>query len=297
MDLEALTQLKEELDRHRPIPPEKMEVIDEKLTIEWTFNSNAIEGNTLSLEETAFFLKRGLTSQGKSMVEYLEAQNHAEAIGYLKDVLGRERALTEDLIKELHALLMKGIDWMWIGPPENRVRKSTRPGQYKIEPNHVIRLDGTVHYYCEPIKVPEEMERLLAFYEEHRRTRHPVEMAAELHYSLVAIHPFADGNGRVARLLMNLILMQNEYPPAVIRNERREEYYRALMAADEGDLSGFVTLVGCEVERTINVMRDILENRLNHTVKNVSEQLSRLNSALRQKQKDQERKSAEREQE
>ena len=259
MDLSELTRLKERLDRLRPIPPEKMEAVDEKLTIEWTYNSNAIEGNTLSLEETAFFLKRGLTVQGKSMVEHLEAQNHYEAIQFLKDVVQGQRPLTEGLIKELHALLMKGIDWMWIGPPEQQVRKPTRPGQYKVEPNHVVQLDGKIHYYCEPIKVPDEMERLLKFCEEKKSEHHPVEMAAEVHYGFVAIHPFADGNGRVARLLMNLILMQNSYPPAVIRNERKQEYYQALMAADEGDRSGFVDLVAREVERTIYMMIAIAE--------------------------------------
>ena len=280
MDLAELTKLKERLDALRPIPPEKMEAIDEKLTIEWTYNSNAIEGNTLSLEETAFFLKRGLTVQGKSLVEHLEARNHVEAIEFLKDVVEKKRPLTEGLIKELHALLMRGIDWMWIGPPEQRVRKPTRSGQYKSEPNHVVRLDGKIHYYCEPVKVPDEMERLLKFYEENKSLRHPVELAAQMHYGLVAIHPFADGNGRVARLLMNLILMQNSYPPAVIRNEKRQDYYQALMTADEGDLSALVALVAGEVERTIRMMVEIAENPVNCTKENVIQHLSRLDAGL-----------------
>jgi Fic family protein len=257
-----------------------MEAIDEKLTIEWTYNSNAIEGNTLSLEETAFFLKQGLTIQGKSMVEHLEAQNHAEAISFLKDVIQSPRQLTEGLIKELHALLMRGIEWMWIGPPEQRVRKPTQPGQYKIEPNHVVRLNGKIHSYCEPIQVPEEMERLLKFYEESKSRRHPIELAAEMHYGLVQIHPFADGNGRVARLLMNLVLMQSSYPPAVMRNEKRQEYYQALMAADEGNLSGFVALVAAEVERTIRMMIEILERPVSDPKENISEHFSRLDAGL-----------------
>jgi len=281
MDLAELTRLKERLDRLRPIPPEKMELVDEKLTIEWTYNSNAIEGNTLSLEETAFFLKKGLTVQGKSMVEHLEAQNHIQAILFLKDVVEKTHPLTEGLIKELHALLMRGIDWMWVGAPERRVRKPTRPGQYKVEPNHVVRLDGKIHHYCEPIKVPEEMERLLRFYEEKKSERHPVELAAEMHYGLVQIHPFADGNGRLARLLMNLILMHNSYPPAVIRNEKRQEYYQALIAADEGDLSGFVTLVAGEVERTIRMMAATVEQPIGDCAEGISERLSRLDLQLR----------------
>jgi Fic family protein len=280
MHLDELTQLKAQLDRLRPIPPEKMEAIDEKLTIEWTYNSNAIEGNTLSLEETAFFLKRGLTVQGKSLVEHLEARNHVEAIQSLKDVVEKRRPLTEGLIKELHALLLRGIEWMWIGLSERRMRKPTRPGQYKVEPNHVVRLDGKIHSYCEPLKVPDEMERLLKFYAENKSRRHPVELAAEMHYGLVQIHPFADGNGRVARLLMNLILMESSYPPAVIRSEKRQEYYQALMAADEGDLSGFVALAATEVERTIRMMIEILERPISDPKENISEHLSRLDAGL-----------------
>jgi Fic family protein len=261
MDLAKLSQLKEELDRRRPIPPEKMELIDEKLTIEWTYNSNAIEGNTLSLQETAFYLKKGLTVKGKSVEEHLEARNHAEAIEFLKDVMARERAITEGLIKEIHALVMRGIDWMWIGPPEQRVHKPTRPGRYKIEPNHVLRLDGTVHHYCDPLKVPDEMEALLRFYEAEKEQLHPVKLATELHYRFVAIHPFADGNGRVGRLLMNLVLMENGYPPAVIQHEKREDYYRALMAADEGDLGDLEILVAREVENTIRTMLELIAKR------------------------------------
>ena len=283
MNFSELSQQKSKLDQLRPIPPEQMEIIDEKLTIEWTYNSNAIEGNTLSLEETAFFIKRGLTVRGKSMVEHLEAQNHVEAVRFLQEVVKGQRPLTEGLIKELHALLMRGIDWVWIGPSDRRVRRATRPGQYKIEPNHVIRLDGKVHYYVDPFKVTDEMEKLLQYYSESNLRLHPVELAAQLHYGFVAIHPFVDGNGRVARLLMNLILLQNDYPPAVIRNEAREDYYRALMSADEGDLLPFITLITQEVQRTFDVIFEVIEKPVRYGPDDVTKQLDRLERQVRRR--------------
>ncbi|MBM7856178.1 Fic family protein [Desulfohalotomaculum tongense] len=255
MIFERIDKLKMELDSLRPLPPELMEVIDEKFKIDWTYNSNAIEGNTLTLQETAFFLQHGLTSKGKTLKEYLEAQNHAEAIDWLKEIIKQDRPITEGVIKELHALLLKGIDFIWVGPRENRAKKSITPGKYKTQPNHVVTLDGKIHKYCEPLKVPEEMERFVEFI--NKSDLHPVELAARAHHKFVAIHPFDDGNGRVARLLMNLILMRNGYLPVVIKNELREEYYRALMKADEGDEADFINLIAREEENSLQMVVNV----------------------------------------
>jgi Fic family protein len=254
---DEIDTLKSKIESHRPIPPEKMELLDEKFTLEWTYNSNAIEGNTLSRQETAFFLKRGLTVGGKTLQEYLEVQNHVEAIEWLKAVVKRARPISESLIKELHALLLHGIDFIWIGPRDNRMRKPIYPGMYKTEPNNVLTLNGEIHKYCPPEHVPERMEKLVKLIQAEEC--HPVQLAAIAHYELVAIHPFADGNGRVGRLLMNLILMRHDYPPAVIQNETKEAYYRALMLADNGDLEPFIRLVATEVKNSLQLTLDILD--------------------------------------
>ena len=256
MNFEKLDNLKKELDSFRPLSPDIMEVITEKFIIDWTYNSNAIEGNTLTLPETVFFLQHGLTSKGKTLKDYLEAQNHAEAITWLDDIIKQDRPVTESLIKELHALLLHGISYIWIGPKGNKIKKDINPGQYKKQPNHVITMNGNIHRYCEPLRVPEEMERLVEFI--NNSSFHPVELASWVHHKFVAIHPFDDGNGRVARLLMNLILMRNGYLPAIIKNERKEQYYKALMEADKGNMKDFVALIAREEENSLKLVVNVL---------------------------------------
>ena len=253
---QKLDKLKKELDGFRPLSSDLMEVIDEKFKIDWTYNSNAIEGNTLTLQETAFFLQHGLTSKGRTLKEYLEAQNHAEAIDRMKDIIQQNRSITEGLIKELHALLLRGIDFIWVGPKSNKVKKEIFQGKYKTKPNHVITLNGKIHKYCEPLSVPEEMEKLVWFI--NNSGLHPVEVSALTHHKFVAVHPFDDGNGRVGRLLMNLILMKNGYLPVVIKNEKREEYYRALMKADSGDVREFVNIIIREEATSLQIVVNVI---------------------------------------
>lgn len=253
-----LTVLKDQLDKYRPLPPEIVEVLDKKFKIDWTYHSNAIEGNTLSLQETTFFLQEGLTSKGKTLKEYLETENHAEAIEFLRGVVRDNRIITESLIKELHALLLKSIDYIWIGPRDNRVKKRIYPGTYKTQPNHVITIDGSIHYYTDPVHVPEEMEKLTSFMNQNKEGYHPVELAAIVHHRLVAIHPFDDGNGRVARLLMNLILMRAGYPPIVIKNETREDYYVSLFKADHQEFADLFALFHKEMKNSLQMMLEVV---------------------------------------
>jgi Fic family protein len=140
------------------------------------------------------------------------------------------------------------------------VKKKISPGKYKTEPNYVITLKGEIHYYCEPIRVPEEMEKLVKMI--NNSLYHPVELSARAHYKLVAIHPFDDGNGRVARLLMNLILMKYGYVPVVIKQENREDYYKALMKADAGEMDDFIQLVAAEERNSLRLILEIIEKHM-----------------------------------
>lgn len=210
----------------RPLRTDLLQTLQEKLRIEWTYNSNAIEGNTLTFGETAFFLREGLTSEGRPLKDYLEAKNHAEAIDGLAEIIRGDRSITESLIKELHAVLT-----------------------------------GKIHYYADPIHVKDEMEKLLNWHHAEKKL-HIIEKAALFHYRFVTIHPFDDGNGRLSRLLMNLILMQSGYPPCIIRNSRRRQYLQALESVDSSKNHATpIIFVAEELLQTQENIINILENK------------------------------------
>lgn len=246
MKFEEITALKEQIDRNRPIASDIMKTIAQKFREEWTYHTNGIEGNTMTLQETSFFLREGLTAKGKTLREHFEVQNHGEAIDYLQDAI-RERELSEALIKDFHAMLFNGVK-SW-SPVLNII-----PGAYKSQDNHVLTPSGEIHHYTPAIQVPFEMEKLLEWYVSAKSVVHPIQLAAEFHHRFVAIHPFQDGNGRVGRLCMNFILMQAGYPPAIIRKEDRLDYYLALEQADKGNLKSLVTFIEEEVMRSLIVM-------------------------------------------
>jgi Fic family protein len=180
--------------------------------------------------------------EGKPFKDFLDAKNHAEAIDFLFDVVKQNRPITESLIKELNALLMSGLDFTpAIEASGNTVRKPAHPGAYKQQSNHVLQPDGTIHRYVEPLQVQPEMEALCDYI--RISPDHVIHVAAMAHYHLVRIHPFDDGNGRVARILMNLILLRAAYSPAVIRIETRRQYLLALSQADQGNTEEFVRFV------------------------------------------------------
>ncbi|MBY0217893.1 Fic family protein [Paenibacillus illinoisensis] len=240
--LEQIDELRKEVDNRRPLKLELMNIISQKFREEWTYHSNAIEGNTFTYKETAFFLREGLTVKGKSLREHLEIVNHAEAIDYLQEVIN-VRDLTERFIKDMHAILFQGVRDI-----------NFSPGDYKKEDNHVLTITGKIHQYTPAIHVSTEMENLIRWYDNEKEKLHPIQLAAILHHKLVAIHPFTDGNGRVSRLAMNLILMKNGFPPAIIRNENREEYYTALEQADHGDFQPIIDLVALEVKNNLDLI-------------------------------------------
>jgi len=261
--LKELEILKLKVDQFRPISADLQRIIQEKLRVDWTYNSNAIEGNTLTYGETMFFLREGLTSEGKPFKDYLETKNHAQAIDLLQDYLRSNRQLSEGLIKELHALLLKDIEFTYAkGSNGQMVKKTLRPGKYKLQPNHVLTVSGQVHHYTAPLQVPVEMEKLLRWFHTTSQ-KNVIEKAAVFHYRFVSIHPFDDGNGRLSRLLMNLILMKEGYQPCIIKNEHRRQYLASLNLADSTqDISSFIEFVASELKSTFQLILSILEGHL-----------------------------------
>lgn len=231
--------------------------IQEKLRFLWTYHSNAIEGSKLSLGDTIFFLQEGLTVGGKRLKDFLDATNHSEAIDYLRDVIQQERRIDCHLLRSINALLLKGIDTIPAidkqGKPFQKVLKA---GQYKTDPNYVVQPDGSIHKYVEPHLVKEQLTTLCQWVNQSQEQ--PVVIASVAHYNFVRIHPFQDGNGRGARLLMNLILMQHGHTPAIIEIEQREAYLGALKKADNADLTAFIELVAASTHQTqTNILSEI----------------------------------------
>lgn len=218
--------LKQKLDSKRPLPKSTLKSLKENINLEWTYNSNGIEGNTLTLRETQVVLE-GITVGGKSIKEHLEAINHEKAILYLDDLLKEDNPITEWNIKGIHQLVLKDID------DENA-------GKYR---NENVTIKGANHIPPDYLVVPELMEQLIVNYNSWKEY-HPIIRAALLHGELVKIHPFVDGNGRTSRLLMNLDLMSSGYVPLIIKKESRLKYYEALdKAHTTNDYTDFIKLV------------------------------------------------------
>jgi len=235
--LAELTRKKRQLDAVRPLPPAVVSKLREALDVEWTYHSNAIEGNTLTLRETALVLKDGLTVGGKTLREHLEAINHQHAIRFVEKLGVQNEPLTEHAIRSLHALILRTLD-------------DEEAGRYR---RVQVRITGSDFTPPEAIAVPGLMADLVSWLNgDEAAAQHPVERAALAHFQLVDIHPFVDGNGRTARLLMNLVLMRAGYPPAIIRVEDRPAYYDALDAAHAGDTGPFVRLIAQAVERALD---------------------------------------------
>lgn len=251
LDFKELSALKDEIDKKRPIAADKMDILSQKFREEWTYHSNALEGNTLTLGETAFFLREGLTIKGKTLREHQEVANHAEAILYLSEAL-EEKEISERLIKDLHAIIFIGV--------KDEKGRLLKGGSYKTEDNFAITLSGNIKKYTPAIEVQHEMDGLITWYQCSKESLHPVELAAIFHHKLVSIHPFQDGNGRVCRLCMNLILMKFGYPPAVIRREEREDYLLSLESADNGNLTPLIDLVAKELKKSLKIMKEFLDD-------------------------------------
>ena len=219
-------KLKEMLDKKRPLSKETIKSLKESVNLEWTYNSNGIEGNTLTLRETQVVLE-GITVGGKSIKEHLEAINHEKAILYLDEIVKDENPITEWNIKNIHQLILKDID-------------NENAGRYRKEN---VTIKGAIHIPPDYLKIPELMEKLILTYNTWSGY-HPIVRASLLHGELVKIHPFIDGNGRTSRLLMNLDLMNSGYNPVIIKKESRLKYYEALdKAHTTGNYTDFVKLV------------------------------------------------------
>ena len=230
-DFQDIDRAKEKLDALRPLSRPQVLTLGETWDIEMVYESNRIEGNALTLRETEMVVARGMTIAGKPLKDHLEAVNLMAAWKRVLDMAAMHRGISESEVIELHSIVMTRIS-------------DEEAGRYR---RGFVRIAGARHVPPNSVKVPELMHRLFA----QVGMPHPVAEAARIHHGIASIHPFSDGNGRTARLVMNLTLLRAGYPPVSLSAELREGYYSALEAADSGDDEAFTRFVGHAVHAEI----------------------------------------------
>lgn len=212
--LNKVNHLHEKWQSKKPLDGLQVHKMQEFFHTAYTYESNRIEGNTLTLSETHLVINDGITIGGKSMREHLELINHKEAIDLVQDFVKNKVHFNAFYLKQIHQLVLKGID-------------KQNAGVYRSVP---VRISGSAHLPPEPYRIEKLMEDYFLFYEMQRKTLHPIILAAEMHERLVSIHPFIDGNGRTSRLVMNLILLQHGYTLVNLKGDpdQKSRYFKAL---------------------------------------------------------------------
>ena len=242
-----IDSLKEKLQLRRHLQSDK---VTKAFELEYTYESNRIEGNSLTLQETALVVEKGLTIGGKSLQEHLEAINHTHALEYIKELVQDKTAFTETILLNIHKLILQSID-------------NANAGTYrKIQ----VMISGAKFVPPQPYLVLKQMEDFFIWYNENTQSLHPVLLSAELHERLVTIHPFIDGNGRASRLLMNLILLQHSYAIAILKGDaqNRLQYYAALEQAQiNNNRQPFLELIAVTVKNTLERILDVISEQNN----------------------------------
>lgn len=243
--LKLIQTKKQRLNQSLPLSIAAAKNLDEWMRVELTYTSNAIEGNTLSRQETAEIIEKNLTVEGKTIREHLEAINHARAWELIKILAKEKRKITERDVLSIHQVILQGID-------------DPNAGRYRAVP---VRIAGSRAIMPNPLKVPDLMADFIKWLNQ-QKYENPAEIAAETHFKFVSIHPFVDGNGRVGRLLMNFILIKNNYPPAIIRKEDRNKYINSLEKGQiTGKLDEYFEIIYRAIERSLDIYLETSRNK------------------------------------
>lgn len=231
--LERIERKKAQLDEKRPLPETLVRRIQEEMRVSHTYNSNAIEGNSLTKQETKLVIEEGITIGGKPLREHLEATGNASAFDRIFQLAERDVPMDHVTIQEIHGMVVRGLQ--------------EDSGHYRVVN---VRIAGAAKSPPDFSKVPAQMEALL---KELKKPQHPILLSAQLHHGIARIHPFSDGNGRTARLVANLLLMRKGYPPVVLRKEDRKKYYACLAKADAGDITPFANFLAHSLDENLTL--------------------------------------------
>lgn len=253
--LNYIDQLSATYNSLLPMSPENQRRWDKKVRLEFNYNSNHIEGNTLTYGETELLLLFDETHGSRPMRDYEEMKAHDVAFQKIKEwATDTETPLTEQDIKNLNQIILVQPFWKdAITPDGQPTRRQIIVGNYKTQPNSVRLPNGELFEYTAPQEVPIKMQELMEWYRDEQTTLHPVTLAAMFHYKFVCIHPFDDGNGRVSRLLMNYVLLAHKLPPVVIKSSDKQNYLHALHLADTGQYEAFIRYIAEQVVSSLEM--------------------------------------------
>ncbi|MES5119898.1 Fic family protein [Lactobacillus gasseri] len=247
MDTNKLTELRKEIDKYRPLDSDQIRALNKDIRVEHIWSSNAIEGSKIDKFETEAIISKGITIHGESIGDVLSTIDLNEAYDYMLDLASHRQPLSQTTIRDLNRLALAKTYPEW-------------GGEYRALEVHPAKTD--FNPYTEPFDIRPEMDNLIEWSRKAQKEMHPVKYAADLHYKFVTIHPFRDGNGRTARLLMSLALTENGYPVVNIMpdKESREEYMETLLDSQKRhDPTAFEDLVGKYTERTLKKRIQILQ--------------------------------------
>lgn len=247
LDIKIANRIEEKLNKLndlRPLPKSALKKLQDHLRIEMTYNSNAIEGNSLTLKETALVINEGITVKGKPLKDHLEARDHIMALDYLYDLVenGRNHTISEHLIRSIHQIIMQDTDKQWAG----------------VYRNSNVIITGANYNPPDALDISQKMKEFIDWIKNNKKKFHVIELSALLHHKLVFIHPFFDGNGRAARIIMNLFLMQYGFPLVIILKNDRKKYYSVLNQADKENYKPLVQFIAQSVERSLDLYLKIL---------------------------------------
>lgn len=237
--LKKVEKLREELDSKRPLKDEVESRVLQKILLDWNFNSIVGDRNTLTLEETRTLITQGTTKGNKPLKDYIEMKIHHDTISWVFEIANLGFSMTEDFIKQIHeSILIEPYEVQSFTKKGKPILKMVEIGKYKQTPNYSFGHNGKVLEFSTPEETPEKMRELLDWFALESRIPqiNPVKLATEFHYRFIKIQPFDDANGRIAKLLTNLILLQFGYPPIVIKRSDKNIYHFSLQEADKGNM-------------------------------------------------------------
>lgn len=255
--LNSIATAKAEWDALQPVSPENERRLWQKLRLEWNYHSNHIEGNTLTYGETVLLFLHGQTHGNHTLREYEEMKAHDIGIEHLRNLAAdKARLINPGDIRDLNKIILKEPFWKPTQTPDGQpARAQVIPGEYKTQPNSVITATGALFEYAAPFEVPARMQTLVDWLSESLadQNAHILTIAAMLHHEFVLIHPFDDGNGRVARMLVNYLFLRDGYPPIIVPTQQKKDYLTALRLADAGDLTPLAEFFGKQLQRSLDL--------------------------------------------